>query len=347
MENENNVISWETYEYYMSRFGMEYENFFEKIKGKKIVCEHKIIDDGGIYFIDSLLNCDWGRSIVVTYNEKQMEFIRSRCLSDYFKEGIRELLSSVMTKEIEDILNSDKDINQMDENEIKVLYDAVHNYYSNNRGIKENVANYISSYLYKLDGKGVTSFIKNNIDGEDIARRILLTSGLNSRASYYSGRGVMHCDLNDEHLTEIFMKLLRLDEKYASNFIDMVCNMKTLGATEFINSFINLGDNKFEYSSENVDNKNVSLDDVYGGARDVVALGSIFSMMNRRDDDYQVEASNTMKLNFLSRIRKNLKDVHIKEIEKTIDNAYRDIYGSTDDYDDYELDMMVRRRWFR
>ena len=77
----------------------------------------------------------------------------------------------------------------------------------------------------------------------------MITSGLNPRASYYSGRGVMYCDLNPDNLTAIFSKLLKIDTKFALNFVKMVLDMKTLGATEFINSFTSLGINNFEYNS--------------------------------------------------------------------------------------------------
>lgn len=338
MIEENNVINFETYDYYIHsirRIG--YEKFFEKIKDKKIVDKNMIIDNCGIYYINGLLNGDWGRSIVVNYSEEQLEFIKSKCLSNYFKEGIKELFSGVMVREIENILNSDKDINQMEENEIKILKDAIFNYYNNNENIKSNVSKYFLSYLYKLDGNGVISFIKNNIDSEDIVRRILLTSGLSDRASYYSGRGVMYCDLNENNLATIFFKLLRLDENYALNFIEMVCDMKTLGATEFINSFINLGINKFEYDTKNIEESNVSIDDVYDLARNMVALGSLFSSFYKKDDDYQISESSLMKVAFLKKIKNDLKKYDVKQIDKMYEKIYEQefIYYDQEDYWDY------------
>ena len=325
MEKQNNVISKETYDYYKSMIGITgYEGFIEKIKGKKLEDEYTKIDDCALHYIENFLTCDWGRSIVITYNEKEMDFIKSKYLSDYFKEGIRELLSDVMTKEIEDILNSDKDINQMDENEIKILYDAIHNYYNCHKDVKENVANYISSYLYKLDGTGVITFIKNNINNESIAKRILLTSGLNARSSFYSGRGVTYSDLNEKNLTEIFNKLLRLDKEYATNFIYMVCDMKTLGATEFIDSFISFANNNFKYEKTNKKESNISLNGVYEQDRYGVALGTIFSTVNRRSNTYQIEASNNMKKSFLLTIKEIITNMNIELKEEISDEYYYD-----------------------
>lgn len=311
MANKDNIISYKTYRNYISRIEMiGLKEVVEKLKGKRVEEEYNTIDDCGVYFVSALLDSDCGRTIVYAYDEMELDFINSKYLSDYFKDSIKELLEGTMSEEIESILNSSKTINQMSEEEIKKIYDAIVEYYRiNGKSPKSNISSKILTYLYKLDGKGVTSFIKNNINGEDIARQMLLTSGLNSRASYYSGRGVNYSDLNEDNLVAIFQKLLRFDEKFALSFVDMVCGMKTLGATEFINSFIRLGANKFEYNSKNIDESNVSLDGVSGRTRDAVAFVSIFSTMNGRDDEYQKEASKEMKLNFLKKIRNIFENI--------------------------------------
>lgn len=319
MEIENNIISMDTYKYYISS-KKELKDVLEKIKGKKIVDENRTIEDCGVNFIKNLLGCDWGRSIVVTYSDAQMDFIKSKYLSNYFKENIKELLNGLMSDEVRNLLDSDKDINQMDEKEIKLLNDTIDEYYNNGGKTKKpNISGYFLTYLYKLDGNGVTSFIKNNIDGESIARHILLTSGLNDRASYYSGRGVMSCDLNTDHLCEIFIKLFRLDSEYAFNFVNMVYDMKTLGATEFINSFIRLGINKFKYQKRNKEDSNISFDGVEDEARFGVAFGTIMSSMYGKDEDYQIEASKQMKLSFLYKIRNTFVSIKNELIQTKID----------------------------
>ena len=326
----DNIISREKYDYYRNYLG--YVGFLEKVKGKKLVEEHNTIEDCGVNFIKNLLDHDWGRSIVITYSNVQMDFLKSKYLSNYFKENIKELLNGLMPDKVRNLLDSDKDINQMDEKEIKLLNDTIDEYYSNGgRAKKPNISGYFLTYLYKLDGNGVTSFIKNNIDGESIARHILLTSGLNDRASYYSGRGVMSCDLNADHLCEIFVKLFRLDSEYAFNFINMVYDMKTLGATEFINSFIRLGGNKFKFQKRNKEESNISLDGANGDERFGVAFGTIMSSMYAKDEDYQIEASKQMKLSFLYRIRNTFVSIKNELIQARIE----EIVNKDLDWDEY------------
>lgn len=339
MEIKDNIIDKNKYEYYMSNIGwLGYEKVVDKLKGKVLECEYRTIDDCAVNFVSDLLNCDWGRSIVYDYSKYALDFIKSSYLSNYFKDSIRELFGESITKELDDILNSDKDISQMDEKEIKIIYDSIVEFYNTNEEYsKSNISSYILTYLYKLDGVGVSSFIKNNIDSEKIARHILLTSGLNDRASFYSGRGVMHCDLNSNNLVAIFFKLLRLDESYAIDFIEMVCDIKTLGATEFIESFINFGDNKFNYKKENIVDSNISLDGVYGKARFAVALETMFSSLNRRDDNYEISESSSMKVAFLNKIKKALKQIEVSQIDKMYEviREQEFIYDNREDYWDW------------
>lgn len=61
--------------------------------------------------------------------------------------------------------------------------------------------------------------------------------------------------------------------------------------------------NGFKVESLNMKDSNVSLDGIYGKARDVVAFISKFSTMSRgNDQDYQIRASEQMKESFMSRI---------------------------------------------
>lgn len=261
------------------------------------------IKDCGIEFIEKFLSRDWGRSIVYQYTPEAEKFIKSKYLSDYFKNSIIELLSQYyLSDEVLNTLNSDKPINDMSEEEIKAIYSALNECYPKTKR-NDKIASCFMSFLYKLDGKGVTSFIKNNISNYDLANHILLTSGLSSRASYYSGRGVNYGDLNDNNLIAIFNKLLKIDIDYAINFVDMVQKMKTLGATEFIKSFKNLAINDFKIDCITFDDSNFSLDGVYGEARDNIAFISIFSAMNQKNDNYQTIASKRMKASFMLRVK--------------------------------------------
>ncbi len=286
----------------------------KQLVGNSSKSDYYEVKDCGVEFIKNLLSRDWGRTIVYHYSQGAQDFIHSKYLSDYFKNSIKELLlDEDLSDEVLSILNSDKVVNDMSDAEILLIHSAIKDFYHKSTNYeKDNVANYFMSFLYKLNGKGVASYIKNNVNNNDLASHILTTSGLNDRASYYSGRGVNYGDLSDKNLEEIFRKLLKIDLDYAMNFIDMVRQMKTLGATEFINSFMRFASNDFKSDISNIEDSNVSLDGVYDEARDMVAFSSIFSLMSRgNDQDYQTRASEQMKKAFLSRIKPVLKSIDI------------------------------------
>ncbi len=283
----------ELIEIHKGLIGKTSNNFFE-------------ITDCGVSFVENLLSRDWGRSIVYLYSEGAQNFIKSKYLSDYFKESIKELLSSKqLSKKLSNALNSDKAINDMSESEIRMIHSSIKDFYKKSKNEEiTNVASSFMTYLYQLDGKGVISYIKKNVNCYDLANHILLTSGLSDRASYYSGRGVNRGDLNEKNLTSIFKKLLKLDPNSAIEFAEMVKQMKTLGATEFINSFKNFAYNGFKVENINPEESNISVDGLHDEARDVVAFLSIYSTLRRGDDtEYQMAASEGIKHSFISTIR--------------------------------------------
>ena len=297
----------------------------KRMIGKTCKCDYYEIEDCGVEFIKKLLDRDWGRSIVYHYSQGAERFIQSKYLSDYFKSSIKELLSSeYIDDDVLNILNSDKLINDMSAEEISKIYSLIRNYYKKSEQKTANVARSIMSFLYKLNGKGVISFIKNNVNNLDIARNILQTSGLSARASFYSGRGVNYGDLNEEHLTAIFVKLLKLDQSYAIEFAKMVEQMETVGATEFISSFMDFAAIGFKSNHIINEYSNISLDELYDQARDTVAFASLFSTMYREIDiDYQIRVSEEIKQSFISKITPILLQQN-----KEVANDYNQYYNT-------------------
>ncbi len=324
MENINDTkISMTDYNEIESRIDMmrsekELIETHKNLVGKSCKNSYWEIKDCGVEFIKEFLSRDWGRSIVYHYSEGAQKFIQSKYLSDYFKNSIKELLSDKASNEVLNILNSDKVINDMSEGEISLIYNAINEFYDKSQETdKVNASAYIMSFLYKLNGSGVIAFIRNNVSDMYLATHILLTSGLNDRASFYSGRGVNYGDLNENNLVAIFTKLLKFDVNYALNFVEMVCHMKTLGATEFINKFKYFSTNKFKLDELSFDDSNVSLDGVYGEARNLVAAISLFSVMSRgNDENYQIYASEQIKSSFMAKIRPILQSINPNYNEK-------------------------------
>lgn len=282
----------------------------------KNVKPYKYLDeiiDGGVKLVFDLFERDEGRSIVYNYSFCELEFIHSTYLSSYFKDSIKKLLGDSIEEELVNILNSDKDINDMEEKEIKVIKDTLDSFYSNpNYKPVSNIAASFMTYLYKLDGEGVTSYIKNNISKDKIAYHCMFTSGLLPRASYYSGRGVKECDLNADNLVSIFSKLCVLDKEYALEFVEMVNSMKTLGATEFIESFYNFAMNNFKHFACNITDSNISFGNSNNGNRHAIAVGIIMSSMGSSDMSTQIYITEVIKKNFISQIRVKLRSIDSK-----------------------------------
>ena len=71
--------------------------------------------------------------------------------------------------------------------------------------------------------------------------------------------------------------------------------MKTLGATEFIETFLNFGYTEFRSDDASlIYDKNISLNGVSGKAAYVIGAISFFEA-SRRDETYQIDASEGMK----------------------------------------------------
>lgn len=271
------------------------------------------IVDGGVRLVVDLFERAEGKSIVYNYSSSESEFIKSTYLSNYFKDSIKQLLGNDIDNGLANILNSDKDINDMDEEEIKIIKETLDRFYSNPEYKPvSNVSASFMTYLYKLDGDGVTSYIKNNIPKDKIAWQIMFTSGLNPSAEHYSGRGVKECDLNANNLEEIFNKLCVLDKDYALEFVEMVNSMKTLGATEFIESFYLFAINNFKHFAGNITDSNISFGNSNDKNRHAIAVGIIMSSMGASSMSTQIYLTEVIKQKFISQIRGKLRRIDPK-----------------------------------
>ena len=262
--------------------------------------------DGAIYFINKIFQRNSEKRSLFYYSNSENEFIKSSYLSNYFKICIKKLLEESPNERLNNILNSDQDINEMEEEEIKLIKDSIDAFYFNSdcKGVA-NIAILFMTYLYKLDGKGVTSYIKHNIPANDVAYKIMFDSGINPNAKYYSGRGVTLSDLNSDILNEVFNQLFILDKEFALDFVRMVNDMKTLGATEFIEEFYLLTENKFKQFN----NSNASLREFNHGNQLIISFATTMSKMQSPDINEQIRLSNDIKKDFLKSIRKKLEEI--------------------------------------
>lgn len=235
----------------------------KKLIGKKVNVNKPAINNCGIEALMYLLTLDWGRNIVYQYNDASKDFMKSKYLSNYIKYELKKMLVKMnyyadsdkyCNDKIKKLLNSNKTLSDMTEEEIKYLFSHVKESISNfevPNKVDTKIANCFNELLYKLDGEGIKSLLKDDefIEKSSLVSHILLTSGLSNRSKYYSGRGVNFIDLDQRNLLEIFKKLLKIDINYAISFVNMVMELKTLSATEFIESFELLAKENFDLNN--------------------------------------------------------------------------------------------------
>lgn len=143
--------------------------------------------------------------------------------------------------------------------------------------------------------------MQKTMDNYDLGKKVLFECGLNPRASFYLGRGVNRADLNEDVLINMFVQLLKIDLDYASQFVEMVKQMDTLGATEFINSFLDFARNDFKTEGLTISTNNISFEGAYDQERDTLAIAAVVSALDKRwEYRYQKEATEGIRHAFFS-----------------------------------------------
>ena len=203
----------------------------------------------------------------------------------------------------------------MEADEIEKLFEEL----GNSRGFYY-IPGLYQRYFFTIKGKGVNEYLLTKVDKYDIAREFLQTSGLSTRAEYYAGLGVRYWDLEPNHLKSIYYKFLRLNPEAAVEFYKMVILMKTLGATEFIDTLYRFARNDFKTEGLFIADNNVVSD---SATHTGMAIGFFAALGNNQSIDDQVRLSNNMKYSFfsdisdsLSKIAPELFEKHLKEFRK-------------------------------
>ena len=203
------------------------------------------------------------------------------------------------------ILNSDKSINSMSEEEIKTIYtmvaEIIINAKKDNRSIN-SIASNIMDFLFRLDGTGVASFIMTNTDRQFLANYILSISGTSIDVnSYMLGYGVDLKKLNQNNLLAIFNKLLNLNKDYAIEFANMVMNIDILDVTAFINRFNVFICNEFRDAGLMITNSD-AYEDVFSRNKNgvPVLLSEMFNFPTKQDS---LDVTKKIKEGFLLAIR--------------------------------------------
>ena len=245
---------------------------YQSLAGQSYQFEHLKIDDLGDRFLQEFLERNYKKTKPYNYTKGGERFLQSKILSDYFKNKVNRLLMDniilvlAVAKSPVDVFSlvkSNKSFNQMTEDEISSIVEAVEIIEKKSKKPhKDCNTQLLFTYLYHLNGEGVTTYIKNHVTNLDFANHILATSGVHPVASYYSGRGVNLGDLSYSHLTAIFKKLLKYDVTYAYNFVEFVQKMNILDATQFITCFKVFAQNGFCVKTDHVASDSYSFDGI-------------------------------------------------------------------------------------
>ncbi|MBR5662456.1 MAG: hypothetical protein IKX00_02250 [Bacilli bacterium] len=260
------------------------------------------------------------------FSNAELEFVNSDCVCDYVKELMTKCLKADEDFNEEEseaikLLQSEKTFNKMTADEIEKLVEEL----GNSRGFYY-IPGLYQRYFFTIKGKGVNEYLLTKVDKYDIAREFLQTSGLSTRAEYYAGLGVRYWDLEPNHLKSIYYKFLRLNPEAAVEFYKMVILMKTLGATEFIDTLYRFARNDFKTEGLFIADNNVVSD---SATHTGMAIGFFAALGNNQSIDDQVRLSNNMKYSFfsdisdsLSKIAPELFEKHLKEFRKREMNNY-------------------------
>ena len=228
------------------------DNISSIVSVDEFVAEHtNLLDESSDYafkyirdFLLNTLDNDYEFSINPSL------IINSSYLSDYFKKSILKLLDNNTNQEVISIVKGNTDINDMSKEEIKKIYDLYTKMSKDGSNLYNNIFAYFELYLFQLNGSGINSFIKDNVDNSKIGNYVLKLSGLPNNTMYYEKETVDYKYLNSIHLKKVFERLYLIDKEYALEFVELVCRMKIISMVEFINSFKEFIDNGFKIDKE-------------------------------------------------------------------------------------------------
>ena len=261
------------------------------------------------------------------------EFLRSYYVSDYFKQAIKEIVNPEdFSESAIKVINSGKDFKDMSSGELYEIYSGITNYY--NRPLKvvnvytiadgkpngeskdfvqkrvHNISYFFKEFLFNCPGENVRGVILLSAALRDkFARYILNANGLNDDPAFYAGRGVCISDLNSQKLYGIFYDLLEFDSTWwAKNFLELVKKMETLGATEFINTFLTFAAFGF-ISKVQPSQNNYSLESKWNSdyerynAAETISVFALFNAKKLGNDlESQIHASRLIKDDFFKKV---------------------------------------------
>ena len=111
------------------------------------------------------------------------------------------------------------------------------------------------------------------------AKQLIEKARMSTRPEYYSGRGVNLSDLNWQHLQVIYNGIKEnLDDAACQNFLQLIENIQSLSATNFLNQLYSLESNGWIYRPFSEDDIDLGPDIPQRGT---IAFATLMSPYNR------------------------------------------------------------------
>ena len=244
-------------------------------------------------YLDVCLRYDWGKCIPVKLPTTMKEFLNS----EYAE---KEVLNRFSARFVE----NEKQEELKNEMVAQGITDYTNNYnldmlFNCSKEFLQSIEFYytVTALALYIDRKSAIDFLNKNASSRNFMEVLVERCGLNSRPSFYSGRGVVASDLNSNHLLAIYQKLERIDKEKAFAMAQMTLAIPTLGATEFLNSLYALAENNFHFEQEIINENNVDLNVSGDEQRNAVAFASLLGF--NVDEERNIRATKNMKNSFL------------------------------------------------
>jgi hypothetical protein len=114
------------------------------------------------------------------------------------------------------------------------------------------------------------------------ARQIVMEANMSARPEFYSGRGAISDDLNSKILEKVYQGVQREHgEKAAKQFAQMVADIPSLSATDFLLTLYRLESNNWKWNKKMLGNeKGIDVGPDYGdGGREAIGMATIANIL--------------------------------------------------------------------
>ena len=302
----------------------ELYKIYEYLKDKRSVMQYGEIEvpNAHLAFLSAALmrsNCS------TEYKSEIEEFLKSDYIAKEIKEELRCVIAdSCCSKQLSELINSERPINDFSKEEISLIMDLLLRIYNeaSEPDIKKRCNDFefvLRDYLFILDGKGPIEYIKERYK-EKLPVIIIEKSGLIASPVHYAGYGIDRSLLGESHLYSIYKQFFKYYPDKSDEFVNMVNSIDNLTPTEFLTNYFLFIQNGM---SSNFERKsgNISLDGVSGPQRDFLGIVAIQPLLKK---DYKSEYYKWQE-EMNTRMQNEIKKSFVEKVEQYKKTRKKDV----------------------